>query len=460
MNVYVLQVMSILRQAYCSPKYLYYLLPGTPRQVRGSDGIIRPEVLVADTDEFKTRWWESVYALKRAIDLLRHPQEFGAISSQYLPYVSILPAFASLQAEARLLSPAQRLDAQRKIRLWYWASVFTNRYSGAVESTSARDYQDVKVWFTDDDAEPGLVADFRRDFRDLDLVREVRRGTSVYNGIFNLLVLNGARDWVTGHVPQHGDLDDHHIVPKSKGAEYARSTSIDTILNRAPLTGEPNRKIIRDRLPNEYLPELMDTSGEDQVLNTLESHFISRRAFDILMRNPFTPNDFNEFVMERRNTFLAGIEDLLIKERLDLSPQLRELDVRIEAIELELRGTISTCLNGDVNMLPSHVLQKINERLQDAVRKNPALDANDYRDISRKLEYADLRELQDTIMSNGTWPLFQHMFTNKELLNTRFQQYAELRNAIRHSRTVDEITRKDGEAALLWFEQVLNMAAA
>ena len=27
MNVYILQVMSILRQGYCSPKYLYFLLP-------------------------------------------------------------------------------------------------------------------------------------------------------------------------------------------------------------------------------------------------------------------------------------------------------------------------------------------------------------------------------------------------------------------------------------------------
>ena len=460
MNVYVLQVMSILRQAYCSPKYLYYLLPGTPRQVRGPDGIIRPEVLVADTDEFKTRWWESVYALEQAIDLLRHPQEFGAISSQYLPYVSILPVFASLQAEARLLSPVQRLDSQRKIRLWYWASVFTNRYSGAVESTSARDYQDVKAWFTDDDAEPGLVADFRRNFRDLDLAREVRKGTSFYNGIFNLLVLNGARDWVTGNVPQHGDLDDHHIVPKSKGAEYAQSTPIDTILNRAPLTGETNREVIRDRLPNEYLPELIEASGQDRVLNILDSHFISERAFDILMRDPFTPNDFEEFVIERRNTFLAGIEDLLIKERLGLSPQLRKLDARIEAIELELRGTISTCLSGDVNVLPSHVLQKINQRLQDAARKNPALDVDDYRDIFRKLEYADLRELQDTIVNKGNWPLFEEVFKDKEIIGTRFQQYAELRNAIRHSRTVNEITRMEGEAALIWFEQVLNMTAA
>jgi hypothetical protein len=37
----------------------------------------------------------------------------------------------------------------------------------------------------------------------------------------------------------------------------------------------------------------------------------------------------------------------------------------------------------------------------------------------------------------------------------RFDQLAQLRNGIRHSRTVDDVTRKDGEAALLWFKQVL-----
>ena len=35
-------------------------------------------------------------------------------------------------------------------------------------------------------------------------------------------------------------------------------------------------------------------------------------------------------------------------------------------------------------------------------------------------------------------------------------QLAELRNGIRHSRTVDEITRKEGEAAVLWFGEVLS----
>jgi hypothetical protein len=88
--------------------------------------------------------------------------------------------------------------ARRKLRHWYWASVFNNRHSGAVESTSSRDFLDVKAWFEDDTAEPPLIAEFAQRFRNLDLRKEIKRGTSVYNGIFNLLVLQrGARldDW-------------------------------------------------------------------------------------------------------------------------------------------------------------------------------------------------------------------------------------------------------------------------
>lgn len=454
MNVYILQVMSILRQAYCSPKYLYYLLPGQERQIRDSDGSLRKEVLVPDTGDFERRWSQAVTALEGAINLLRHPQEFGAISSQYLPYVSILPAFAALQTEARILPASRRLDAQRKIRHWYWASVFTNRYSGSVESTSARDYLDVKAWFGDDTAEPGLIIEFGERFRNIDLRRETRRGTSVYNGIFNLLVLGGARDWMSGNVPQHDDLDDHHIVPKAWGRELNLTTSIDTILNRTPLTSDTNRNVIHDKLPNEYLLELIAANGEMVVRQILESHFISPAAFDILLRNPFTPADFEAFLSERQRTIQDAIEDLLVKSRLDLSPRLRELDAQIEAVELKLRQIITDALNNDPSALPSHIQQRIKDRLQGAAKKNPALDLKQYQTLTGQLEYADLRELQDTLVSNALWLYFQNRFGSKEMLGTRFSQLAELRNSIRHSRSVTEIARKDGEAALLWFQQV------
>jgi hypothetical protein len=44
-------------------------------------------------------------------------------------------------------------------------------------------------------------------------------------------------------------------------------------------------------------------------------------------------------------------------------------------------------------------------------------------------------------------------FMNKETLYTKFGQLADLRNSIRHSRSVDEIIHKEGKAAVLWFRK-------
>ena len=69
--------------------------------------------------------------------------------------------------------------------------------------------------------------------------------------------------------------------------------------------------------------------------------------------------------------------------------------------------------------------------------------------MDRRLEFCDLRELQDTILSKTIWSEFEKCFANKETLMGKFGQLGELRNSIRHSRTVDQITRKEGEAAIL-----------
>lgn len=456
MNVYILQVMSILRQGYCSPKYLYFLLPGQEKPVRDPDGTRRKEVLIPTVADFETRWDASVDALEEAIKILQHPQEYGVVSSTFLPYVAILPVFAALRTQAKTIPSARQLDARRKLRHWYWASVFNNRYSGSVESTSARDFLDVKAWFDDDQAEPPLIAEFAQRFRNLELRKETKRGTSVYNGIFNLLVIQGARDWMTGDLPLPGALDDHHIVPLAWGKKHSKDNLISSILNRTPLTADTNRLVIKDRLPNAYLPELIKENGEATIRTILESHFISSAAFEILLRKPFELADFEAFIAERQRTLLDAIENLLIKERLDLSPQLRELDAITEEVELALRKHIETTLEGNTARIPAHLIQKVDELIMRAAKKNAALDLDRYQTLAGKLEYFDLRELQDTILNKTLWPHFEPRFVNKEALIIKFDQLAELRNAIRHSRAVNEITRKEGQAAQLWFRQVLN----
>jgi hypothetical protein len=51
----------------------------------------------------------------------------------------------------------------------------------------------------------------------------------------------------------------------------------------------------------------------------LESHFISPAAQAILLRDPFAPDDFEAFIAERQRTLQEAVENLLVKERLDLT---------------------------------------------------------------------------------------------------------------------------------------------
>ena len=457
-DVYVLQVMSILAQNYCSPKYLYHLLPGEKRRIRRPDGSSADEVLVSDADDFKRRWSEAVEIIKTGIARLSHPQDFGAISPALLPYTSIVPAFCAALHIANSAPEAERLTAVRKVRDWYWASVFTNRYSGSVESTAARDVLALRQWIEDDDAEPDPIAEFSERLKGLDFRTETRPGSAIYKGVLNLLVINGARDWFSDTPQQRNDVDSHHIVPKSWGRANGLDDQIDSVLNRAPLSAETNREIIRSSHPNEYLPEWIERAGEAAVRETLRTHLISDTAFDILRREPFGKVDFDEFLSERQRSIIQAIDALLIKGQLDLSPDLRELDARIERVELATRELISAKLNDDPDQVVSQqVQQKVQERIDQQLRKQPGLDPSGFNSLRRRLEYADLRELEDLIVGKAAWDLFATVFNTKQQVQHRFGQLGDLRNAIRHNRTVSEVVRKDGEAALLWFELALGV---
>ena len=163
MNVYILQVMSILRQAYCSPKYLYYLLPEQEKLVRDPDGSLRKEVLVKDIADFEAPVGPRSRGAAQGDRSAAAPAGVRShfVRSTFRTFQSS-PRSLRLQMQATTLPPNRQLDAQRKIRHWYWASVFTNRYSGSVESTAARDFLDVTAWFADDDNEPALLQEFRR----------------------------------------------------------------------------------------------------------------------------------------------------------------------------------------------------------------------------------------------------------------------------------------------------------
>jgi hypothetical protein len=378
MKIYVLQVMSILEQAYCSSKYLYYLVPGASKTIKTPDGNKEQIVLVNSEEEFLERWNKATTALGKAIKSLKSPRDYGAINSSFLPYPSIIPAFASIKEYVDGLKVVNKLDIQTKIRKWYWSSIFTNRYSSAVESTSAKDFQALKRWFENDDKEPELINDFILSYKNIDLLNENPKGSAVYNAIFNIFVINGARDWSTFELPEYDSLDDHHIVPvsifKNEMWKNISGKAINSILNRTPISENTNRHIISNRMPNEYLKDMLDNNNEDKVYEVLDSHLISKKAVSILLRNPFSTEDFIEFLQERQTTIINAIESLLIKEKLDIPVALKKLDLNIEKIEIALRDfilkTVGRTITDYKEVTPPHIQEKINTRINSELKKN------------------------------------------------------------------------------------------
>ena len=120
---------------------------------------------------------------------------------------------------------------------------------------------------------------------------------------------------------------------------------------------------------------------------------------------------------------------------------------------MKLRALLRRKLDDNPAQIPPHIAQKVEERISRALKKNASMDAGQYTTVAGMLEYFDLREIQDTIVSKPLWLDFEASFANKESLATKFDQLAELRNGIRHSRSVSEVTRMEGEASILWFDQ-------
>ena len=459
----ILMVMSILKQNYCSPKYLYYLVPGEKKKIKNKDGQNEEVVLINSNIEFTTLWDTAVDAIDKSLSSLKNQREFGAITAKFLPYPSIIPCLSAIKKYVKTSELKNKVDIHTKIKKWYWSSIFLNRYSSSVESTSTKDFMDLKKWFDNDDLELDAVSEFIGTYKNIDLHKERASGSAIYKAIFNLFIINEARDWETFELPEYDNLDDHHIVPKSWGKEMGLDKDINTILNRAPLSGDTNRKIIRDSLPNVYIKNMFDNNDKEKVFKVLKSHLISEKAVNILLRENFSIDDYKEFISERKNTIINAIYNMVINESIELPEDLQKLNSDIEKLELKFREIIIdnyelTNRSALKQNLPGDIYEKLNQKINRERKRNPNLVETNIEDAGYWMQFSDLQELQRLSTLKEHWPKFENIFkVNTVKLTSEFNDMANLRNALRHSREVDTITRMKGEASLLWFKQQLSI---
>jgi len=456
-KIYALQTMSILEQVYSAPKFLYYLIPNSKKLVKEKDGSFKKITLIDSKDRFLELWSASLAGMKDALAVITNHADLGAIKPKFFPYPTMLPIYTALNIEKTKPQYIDKDGVEKKIRYWYWASIFTKNYSSSVDSQMAKDYLEMKKWFLDDNVIPTVVEEARKSYVNIDLDKEENQSSSIYKAIFCILIRGDAKDFSSYESPVYSELEDHHIVPRSWGVKN-KVSQINSILNRTPISDITNKKIIRDHLPNVYMREMFDRkkNNDKAVYDLLESHLISRKSVEILMRENFTESDYCEFIKERKEFFLKKIKELIgagteMEQRID-----KDANSALNGLEVDLRSFIDVVLrekygeNYWVQRIPGDVKEKISKRIDAEIRKNPFVKVSSPRE---KIDYIDFSEYFSIIGMN--WELFEKYFVTKEQCIMHFNHLIDYRNPEKHVREKSEVTKKLGEAAMEWLHAII-----
>lgn len=224
-------------------------------------------------------------------------------STQIVPLAAIMTVLGNRWHEPRIYE---------KLARWYWCGVLGELYGGAVETRVANDFEELQVWFENDNEMPRTVIDASFDPDRLDSLKS--RLSAAYKGINVLVLREGALDFFWKDSVQDLDqqdipLDIHHIFPKDWCKKQGIPAKIyDSIINKTPISYKANRKI-GGAAPADYLLKIQgdrQVQSSDQEMNEiLSTHFIEPET----MRS----NDFDDFWFTRKRNLVALIDSAVGK---------------------------------------------------------------------------------------------------------------------------------------------------
>lgn len=249
-----------------------------------------------DKPAFESRWYQAAEAIAQAHD--RMTKRYGALTSDWIPFSTMVVPLAALLHHLQQSHAGE--DAYRKLDRWYWASVFSQRYDSAVDTKSYQDARDIRRWFEDGSAPDWLQ---RIGVGDVDLdISESR--SAVYRGLMCLIVLQGAKDFLTGQSANLNECQDDHVFPKSV---YGKKHLVDSILNRTLISKESNGAK-SNKHPSKFMEVCLTHHGGDEprLLQTLRSHFISEEGYLGLLAD-----DYDTFVSARKGMLQPAVQMLL-----------------------------------------------------------------------------------------------------------------------------------------------------
>jgi hypothetical protein len=285
--------------------------------------IMDKDLIKLDSQTLNKQEWDRVVniAENKVLNKLFERESYGIGESvdKWLPYSTIIIPY--LAFHLKYAHPDME-----KINMWYWSVVFSEGYSESTNSKVMKDFREVSKWFNDDSAVPEVVREFRDQIRknafSLKHVKSV--GSSLYKGVFNLIMINNPLDFFEPENIAYNELNDHHIFPKN----FLKDVDVDSdiVLNRTLIFDKTN-KIISNKSPADYVEEMIKSQmekkniiyadAENKVKKILEKHFINEEMFEIMRETSKSlPKDkvkknFEMFIDMREKLIIDRIKKLV-----------------------------------------------------------------------------------------------------------------------------------------------------
>jgi hypothetical protein len=311
MNEYLLKLISLIKQNYCSSKYIYNLIPGEKTVRKDESGRKYEDILVKDGKEFGKLWEKSCKSAEKARRVIMN--SFAAIKTDFIPNTTVVPVLGAILWEYK--GDPDSINFKNNLKRWYWSAVLSEDYSGSSDSVMAKDFRDWKEWISTGNNIERIDRINMEFINNLNL-KNVRKGSAQYKAIICILALNHAVDFYKEWVVGKGDfsfenINDHHIFPK-KAKELSPEKSKrfndtkDFIVNRTLLLEETNIKI-KNKKPSEYIKDMIKKIGnENKVKEIFRKHLITKKAYEYMKED-----DYDNFIIEREKAIKKHIISIL-----------------------------------------------------------------------------------------------------------------------------------------------------
>ncbi|GAB7010966.1 GmrSD restriction endonuclease domain-containing protein [Halorubrum trueperi] len=404
-----------------------------------------------DPDDVRENWEDTKEAMISAIGYLR--KQHGVKRSEFIPYEGMIPvlAYYMYETDRRNVDP----DHQEQIDRWFWRVALSGRYSSSAQTRMTEDSKLIDRIIAGEDVEINFTPQISTERLK---TTNIKRSTSgLRNAFLCLLARNrplhfedGSEIDLTENEYADFRLNKHHIFPNAylRGLDYSKKQR-KSIMDITFIPAELNRRL-SDTSAKEYFGRLANDVNEFERI--MDSHLIPHDE-----DSGIWDNDYDTFQEQRAELVYSEFMEL-IGEYSALESDLRnDPQSAVKETEVLVRDFIDTELTlasdggtfwGEV---PNDVNSNVQRRISEEQDSNPEFTVDSDRD---KLDFCNVMDYAKII--NARWDVFGDYLPSKSAVQTRFEDFAEFRNAIAHHREIDRFTEMDGQVAIEWINSCIS----